>query len=365
MADLLDMAGPQGMPDFAEMMRGTAPTMMPNAPSPAAGIMYGQDMSRHDKMIQEAAKLAKLRAFIQQQQAEEMSAAGPGRMAEIQNKSNIAQDTLNDPNSRALPIQQRATSLKESQAKGGAADFANIDEYLGAYDAAVKAKDPNAAKRIQAQMIRDGITKWRGQDITAMSPEDFGAFMTDMRQGQSNTPASALQRDIWGQYKKDLVIQQGANAASVADIRGRAMTQAAAIRAAATKAGYDTPKTAIEAIERKIAKDEPLTEGEMDISRAHHDYRLMGSQIRGAGFSPQAIMDGNGNLKLEKPAVPTSKPPGKLKDTPDLAPRTATNTSTTSSAAPVAVKSKAEYDKLEGGVRYIDPRDGKTYTKPK
>lgn len=357
MADLLDMAGPQGLPDFESLMRGTAPQMMPNAPSPAAGIMYGQDMSRHDQMIQEAVKLAKLRAYMQQQQAEEMSAAGPGRMAEIQNKTNIAQDTLNDPNARALPMQQRRAAMEKSRAEQGASEIANIDEYLGAYDAAVKAKDPNAAARVQKQMIRDGVTKWRGSDISAMSPEDFGAFMNDMRQGQSNTPASALQRDIWGTYKKDLEVQKGANAASVADIRGRWMERAAALRAAAVRLGYDTPKTAAEAIERKIAKGEELSPSEQALHREHFDIKMAGSEVRALGLNPQAIMDGD-RLKLEKPSRPSPQPAGMTN------PPAATVTSTTSSAAPVAVKDKAGYDSLKSGTRYVDPRDGKTYTKP-
>src|SRR4051812_18530692 len=96
MADLMDMQDPSGMPSFLDMASATKPQMMGNSPSPFAGTMYGQDARRHDQMIQQAAMLAQIKAKLQGQHADEMSAATSGRMDEIMVKNALAGQNKQD-----------------------------------------------------------------------------------------------------------------------------------------------------------------------------------------------------------------------------------------------------------------------------
>lgn len=365
MPDLLDMAGPQGLPDFSQMSNMTAPQMMPAAPGIGAAVMYGRDAGRHDAMIQEALKAAILRANIQQQQAEEFAAAGPGRRAEIDLKSRQAMDANDDPNSLALPRQDRATKLARSKSEQSGAEQADLSEYMNMLDQALKVgPNPDAVSRIQKQMVRDGITKYRGTDISSLTPEQFATFMNDQRSGMTNTPKDNLQRDIWGNYKPAIVAQQGANQASAADIRGIHAENAARIRAAATSLGYTTPRTAEARIQYKIEHEQPLNDGEKELYKSIQEVRMNAAAIRAAGFNPQAIIDGNGNFKLEKPTVPQVSMPSAVTG--------GTNTGTAKVTVPVgAAKSnpaqpadKAAYDKLKSGDWYIKPGDPEPRRKP-
>lgn len=326
MPDLLDLAGPTGLPDFMQLANGSQPTMMPNAPSPAAGAMYGADMGRHDQMIQQAAALAQMSARMKQQQAEEMASAGPGRMAEIGLKSAQAQDALADPNSVALPRAKRGAEMAVEKAKQGQAEMAGISDWLNAYDSA---KTTSQKASIQQLMVDNGVTI-KGKSIGGLKPQEFDDLMTTMRGAQTNDEKMAIQKMIWGEGGTKERIGAAANMTKekIADMASQWHLKVAAI----AKQMNTTPDKVIGSLMMQVdaaSKGEgpPLNPVQQQLYMEYHNLKAYGVDVRAAAIPPRASMDAGGNPQLAPPNVAPLPKPGFIDPevaSPGAAPKAAT-----------------------------------------
>lgn len=195
------------MVDFATLAQLSKPQMMPNAPSPIAGLMYGQDMARNDQALAGATQQAELNARMEAMKAEEAAMGQPGRLADINLKNASSQDNL-DAYSQGGMGRDLAFGGMENKALEQEAQLKKI---LAPYFNALGGKDEDKARTAYEELIAK-VPKFKNIPFEKMrktaQAEQYG--QTEASPAQIN---KVNLEEVKGEnsYAREYLKQQGAN----------------------------------------------------------------------------------------------------------------------------------------------------------
>ena len=172
------------MADFSTLAQIARPQMMGNAPSPIAGMLYGQQMAQQNNFLAQAAEEAKMKAAMEAMKAGEFSLGQPGRLANIDLANETGQAQLEDFRANGREDMMRERAIKELKAADG---FLN---------AVAAAKDESEVAEILKNAGQYGNTKVRGKDLSQLDPASAKKLADLYTQGQVNTPAHRQKKEI-------------------------------------------------------------------------------------------------------------------------------------------------------------------------
>lgn len=293
MNDLLDLAMPNMGTDFGQLAQQSKPTMMPLGSSPLHALMYQMDQSKHDQFLNQASQLAQLDAQMKAKRADEFGAAGPGRMAEIDTKNQLAQnENSNIDTLKATQTAKGENALTAEHVKKIKGEVEKLAPFLNAYDKAETYQDRQAIQ----QAIKERGAKFGNQDLGSMPFEQFDTMMRVLRHAQTNDPKLATEELKAGSKER------------VAEIGARSRTTVAGMRteaaAALKKAGYDQHHYAT-LYDDLMAKDakEGLTPEEANTLKNLMIMRAQSSETKAATAPPKMTLE-NGKIKTTQPEAP-------------------------------------------------------------
>lgn len=291
--DLLDLSGAGGLPSMEDMMRGSAPVMMPHAPSIAAGAMYGSDQRRHDEMIQQAMMLAKMRASQDAQKAEEMSAAAPGRMAEINYKNQMAQGQLGNVGTDLQAQQQgSANKFDDAKVKQIQNELKKIEPYANAWD---KTKSDDEKAGLLKLMVDHGVT-FGTKDVSKMALPEVDQMMKHVRQAIANTSGNEIKVDA-NQSRRDVASITGNSRITVAGMHDQTAMKLKQL-------GLDTAEKRVKTEETlwRAMREGSLDEQGADTLKTIMMYKALATQGRVDTAQPQITLD-HGKVTTTKPTL--------------------------------------------------------------
>jgi hypothetical protein len=300
--DLMDLSV-QGLPDYLQMAQASRPQMMGNAPSVAAGAMFGDDQRRHDEFLQKAAIMAALRAKMQGQQAEEFAAAGPGRMAEIKTKSALAQadqDSIGDL--VAGRKAKNASGVTEARAKEFKAAMDEVGRYADAWDKA----DEEGKNFLHEQIKQEGL-RFGKHDLGAMPVAQLDQFMKHLRTMRMNDPSMVKAREA-NETKLNVA---DVNAKGRVTVQSMKDSLARALQNVKHAHGMD-PKNAVEAIQQQWASRgyDSLSTDQKAVLQYNAMIKTYGAEA-GIAKAPgkTTINPTTGNIETNKPTPPARPTP--------------------------------------------------------
>lgn len=294
--DLLDMAMPQMGADYSQLANQMRPQMMPNAPSPMAGLMYGQDTVSHDRMLQKMAVLAAMDASMKAQKAEEFSAAAPGRMAEVRTKNRMAEGREGMANDR-LKVEK-----DEMGAKGMEARRKKIHERLKAVEPYTNmwagAQSPEDKQAILQLLQADSDATGGDPRLANMDLATAEKFFGAARQAQMQDPG----------YQKEVMKEEGRTkrAGMAIDSKEKLQQKEAQLKVMLKQLGItavQSNQSAANQLMMRLANNGSLTEAERAAMDLALDIASYNAQVKGATAQPQVGVKG-GQVTIQPPAVP-------------------------------------------------------------
>jgi hypothetical protein len=243
------------------------------------------------------AGLAQLQARMKAMQAEEMSAAQPGRMSEIRNKTAIAQDDeagMGDTlKARGMARQNK---IGDEDIKSIRNELKKLEPLLNAYDGA---KSPEEKSAVQ-EMARMQGAKFGKLDLGAMNPQQFDIHMKALRHAQTNGEKFNLEE----------MKQEGATERKGIEMEGRRdiAAEKAKVAMALKRLGITNAaeqKSTLEKIKAKYARGEKLNPYEQELLDFEGRKALYATEMRGAAIKGDMEIQPGGKVGRAQPNLPS------------------------------------------------------------
>lgn len=198
------------MADYLGVANAARPQMMPSAPLGAggvAGMMYGQDQRRHDELLQQAAAQAEMEAQRKAMEAEEFSLARPGRLAGINLKNAISQDSLDAYNQDGMG---RQNAFNEVENKG-ISQNEEIKKVLAPLFNALGGKDEQQAKAAYDEIVSN-VPRFKSIPYEKMRSQAQARMHGQTTENPAQINKVNLE-EVKGEnsYAREYLKQQGAN----------------------------------------------------------------------------------------------------------------------------------------------------------
>jgi hypothetical protein len=291
--------------DIRDLLTATKPTMMPSAPSPVHGLMYGQDMARNDDVIRQAGTLAQLQAKMQAMEAEEKAAGHEGRMA----TARVGNATAIDDESQLPSIiegrrTKRDAGITDDKRKMFEDELETIAPWIDAWAKAT----PEDKQFIQEQMQMDGA-KFGKRKLGDLPPEQLDKAMKMFGIARNESQKMKIER------MKQEGLDRRASAANTS--REKIAAVRASVQQALAKAKSEgKPPSSMSALVAGIMKD-AIAKGDMTGEQAIDFYAEFAAYGADAGIAkaPPAVSIEGGKI-VKTPAKAPAKPTNPLKGAP-------------------------------------------------
>ncbi len=279
--------------DIRDLMSATQPQMMPNAPSPLAGLMYGQDKARNDSALAQGATLAALQAKMAAMDAEEKAAGAPGRMSEIRVKNAEGADDESQLGSIiAGRRQKRDTGMESDKAKQIQDQLKGIAPWVDSWQIA----KPEDKVTIQ-QMMRDNDVSFGNKKLGEMDPQELDKAMGMLAAAKDNSE----------KMRVEAMKQSGATERAKLNIAGR--NDVANLKAKLAEKLRSMPQAKDKSVDnvvadilKKPAKDR--TDDELEVMDFYAHIKTYGADSATARAPGTAKIDEKGNVVRDKPTPP-------------------------------------------------------------
>lgn len=171
--------------DYGNLAQLTAPRMMGHAPSPMAGLLYGQDMVRNDQALKQAAGLAQMDAMQKAAAAGEWQRGAPGREA-LQDVTNSM--AVNKRANLGTILNQQDDDIAaggvDSRRKRLQAELKKFEPYA---DQWVNSDSDDHKQGIRRMMDRDSVILPNGKRASDLSNEQLDRIFKSIRKAEVNT----------------------------------------------------------------------------------------------------------------------------------------------------------------------------------
>jgi hypothetical protein len=289
MDDLLSMSMPQMGVDFASLSEMMKPVQRPgpNQVGPGGAATFAAQDSDRLRMLQNATGLAQLDAMMKAQRAGEFGAAGPGRMAQIEAMTKMAQ--AGNADSDAVIAAQRSKRLVQ-EGKDKNELIKQELERLAPYIDAYKTADPNRKQFIIEALAQngEGFGKYKfGQ----MKPEQADMMLQGLWSARHEGPKATIE-DKKVEGKRDVANIHGETA------RVRSMSQ-------------PDRRKMIEQLTDKVSQGLTLTPAEQAAYVFATQMEALKHTAKAETAPPRTALSPSGKVETKPVPTPTiPKPPG-------------------------------------------------------